>query len=432
LYPIVKFVPFAVLLCGNSHKFARFAACQAQGSALPNRVSLGAIIVARQKENIMTSQTPPDQKGLLKFDNDAGAGRSKWVAGFFAVVLVVWMGSGFILPSAGNEPAAQDSAPARATVAVINSTAQDIALTLSAEGQSIPDRSALVRAKADGQIASVAVSRGDLVETGQEIARIDADIAQANLMQAQTQLDQAQRDFDNASALQDRGIATQDRVSQTRAALAAAQAALTAAQDRLDNTVITAPFSGRLNDLTISIGESVESGDLIAEVLDNDPLTVVVQVPQQALARIKQGQSADVSFITGEEVTGTIGFIGANADQQTRTFRVEIDVANAGSVMPAGLSARVSLPTGQARGHFVSPAILSLDTDGVLGVKSVDAENRVVFSPVTIVRAETGGVWVSGLPDSTQIITVGQGFVNAGDLVTPRADTAALTAQVAP
>lgn len=378
----------------------------------------------------MTSPMPADQKGQLQFDTDAGAGRSKWVAGFFALALVLWMGSGFVLPSQGDDTADVVAVPPRASVAVMTSAAQDIALALSVEGQSIPDRRAQVRAKADGQIATVAVARGDLVQAGQELARIDATIAQADLAQAQAQAEQAQRDFDNATALQDRGVATQDRVAQARAALAGAQAALTAAQDRLNNTTITAPFTGRLNDLTISIGESVDAGDLVAEVLDNDPLTVVVQVPQQALSRLQQGQAANVAFITGEQKAGTIAFIGANADQQTRTFRVEIDVANPDSVMPAGLSARVSLPTGQARGHFVSPAILSLDTAGALGVKLVDADNRVSFAPVEIVRAETGGVWIAGLPDTAQIITVGQGFVNAGDLVDPRPDTAAQTAQV--
>lgn len=47
----------------------------------------------------MTSPMPADQRGQLQFDTDAGAGRSKWVAGFFALALVLWMGSGFVLPS---------------------------------------------------------------------------------------------------------------------------------------------------------------------------------------------------------------------------------------------------------------------------------------------------------------------------------------------
>lgn len=381
----------------------------------------------------MAGATPPDQTGKLQFDTDKGAGRSKWVAGLLALALIGWMGSGVIMPSADpDDDAVTDTANRVVSVAVVDSVAEDVPLVLTAEGQSIPDRAATVRAKADGQIASVAVSRGDLVMAGQEIARIDARIAEAQLLQAQTQLEQAQRDYDNALSLQERGVATEDRVSQARAARAAAEAAVTSAQDQLDNTVVTAPFTGRLNDLTVDVGESVENGTIVAEVLDNDPLTVVVQVPQQALSRLETGQDAQVSFITGEEKSGTIAFIGANADEQTRTFRVEIIVDNPDSVMPAGLSARVAMPTGQARGHFVSPAVLSLGANGELGIKTVDADNQVVFSVVQIVRAQTDGIWIAGLPDEARIITVGQGFVNQGDPVEPRAPTQDQTALVQP
>ncbi|MBQ2260893.1 MAG: efflux RND transporter periplasmic adaptor subunit [Loktanella sp.] len=380
----------------------------------------------------MAGETPLNQTGQLQFDTDKGAGRSKWIAGFLVLALVGWMGSGIVLPSAAALDGAEVPAERTISVAVIDSVAQDVPLVLTAEGQSIPDRTATIRAKAGGQIASVPVSRGDLVTAGQEIARIDDTIAQSQLLQAQTQLAQARRDFENALALQGRGVATEDRVSQARAAQAAAEAAVTTAEDQVKNTAITVPFAGRLNDLTINEGEFVDSGDTVAEVLDNDPLTVVVQVPQQALSRLQTGQEAEVSFITGEQKSGTVTFIGANADQQTRTFRVEIAVDNPDSVMPAGLSARVSVPTGQARGHFVSPAVLSLGTNGELGIKTVDDDNRVVFSLVEIVRAQTDGIWIAGLPDTARIITIGQGFVTDGDAVDPRPQTQNLTALVQP
>jgi multidrug efflux system membrane fusion protein len=368
--------------------------------------------------------------GKRTFENDRGAGRSQWIAGLLALLLFGWMGSGYILPSEAEEGAASQPAQRAITVAVMPSLAKDVQLVLSAEGQSVPDRSTMVQAEAAGQVVSVSAKRGDLVTAGQEIGRVDAETLQAQLLQAQTQRDQAGRDLNNAIALQDRGLATEDRVSAARAARAAADAALTAANEQLEKTITRAPFAGRLNDLTLDEGEYVNSGDVVAEVLDNDPLTVVIQVPQQALSRIETGQEAGVRFITGEERSGIVSFIGANADQQTRTFRVEVTVENPESEMPAGLSARIALPTGQARGHFISPAILSLGTNGDLGVKTVLEDNTVAFSPVAIVRAQTDGVWVTGLAEAANIITVGQGFVNAGDLVDPRPMAADQTVDV--
>lgn len=377
----------------------------------------------------MPTENAPDLTGQLKFDGDKGAGRSKWVAVLLGLLLIGWMGSGFILPSEDEDDTAQVAEPRPVTVAVIPSAAQDVQLVLTAEGQSLPDRATNVSAEADGQIVSVAVSRGDLVTAGQEIGRVDAETIEAQLLQAQTQLDQASRDLANAIALQARGVATEDRVSQARAAQAAAEAALTSVQEQLDNTVIRAPFAGRLNDLTLDEGEFVKSGDPVAEVLDNDPLTVVIQVPQVALSRLQTGQMADVRFITGETRSGQVRFIGSNADAQTRTFRVEVQVDNPESTMPAGLSARIAIPTGQARGHFISPAILSLGSNGDLGVKTVEEGDIVGFHTVSIVRAQTDGIWVTGLDETAQIITVGQGFVSEGDKVDPRVEMSEATAE---
>ncbi len=368
----------------------------------------------------MKDDNKPDLTGRLTFAGDAGAGRSKWIAIALALLLIGWMGSGFVLPSQEPQDTAAQTASRLVTVAVMPSTADDVTLVLTAEGQSIPDRATGIRAEAGGQITDVLVARGDFVTAGQEIGRIDAETTRAQFLQAQTSLDQATRDFDNAVALQVRGIATEDRVTQARAAKAAAEAAVVAAQEQLDNTIIRAPFAGRLNDLTLDVGEFVSNNDVVAEVVDNDPLTVVIQVPQVALSRIEKGQMAEVQFITGETRMGNVGFIGSNADQQTRTFRVEVQVENPDSVMPAGLSARVSIPTGQARGHFVSPAILSLGINGELGIKMVEEDDKVAFRPIEIVRAQPDGIWITGLSETADIITVGQGFVSAGDRVDPR------------
>jgi multidrug efflux system membrane fusion protein len=61
--------------------------------------------------------------------------------------------------------------------------------------------------------------------------------------------------------------------------------------------------------------------------------------------------------------------------------------------------------------------LLSLNEAGEVGVKTVNSDDVVEFYPVSIIQAETGGVWVTGLPDITRIITVGQGFVREGEIV---------------
>jgi len=362
----------------------------------------------------------PDLSGQLTFETDKGASRSQWIAVFLGLVLIGWMGSGYIFPTETEEDVAETPVARPVAVAVMPSQAQDIDLVLTAEGQSTPDRATGIKPKVSGQVISVSVSRGDLVEAGQEIGRIDSETIEAQLAQARSRWEQTDADLQRAETLLSRGIATEAQVSQARAAIAAAEASVTAAQEQLENTILRAPFAGRLNEMTLDVGEFVNDSDVVAEVLDNDPLTVVLQVPQQALSRLQKGQEADVAFITGETRTGTVGFIGSNADSQTRTFRVEVGVENPDSEMPAGLSAQIAIPTGKARGHFISPAILSLGPSGALGIKTVDADDKVAWQEETIARAQTDGIWVTGLHEQVDIITVGQGFVAKGDVVDPR------------
>jgi multidrug efflux system membrane fusion protein len=369
----------------------------------------------------MSENLTPDLTGKLSFETEKGASRAKWIAVILTIALVGWMGSGYIIPSAPDvETVVEITQPRAVVVAVQVSHAAPVLQVFSAEGQSEPDRMSAIRAETSGQVASVSVNRGDLVEAGQEIARIESVTLRAQLNQAEERVAEMERNYENALALQERGISTQDRVNQARTDQASAEAQLTAAREALENVIIRAPFTGRLNTLTLDEGEFVTTGAEVGQILDNDPLSVVIQVPQQALSRLERDQIAEVEFITGETLRGTVGYIGVNADAQTRTFRAEITVPNPDSHLPAGLSAQVRIPTGEAHGHFLSPAILSLGTDGELGIKTVLDDNRVAFVPVSIVRAQTDGIWVTGLPDQATIITVGQGFVNDGELVDPR------------
>ena len=307
------------------------------------------------------TENKPENREVLSFESDRGSNRSRWVAGGLALAITAWMGSGYLFPSeSAREEVRAPVSPRAVSVAVRRSVAEPVQQVFVAEGQALPDRDTTVRAEVSGQMA------------------------------------------------------------QARATLAAAQAGLSEAQEAINDTQIRAPFAGRLEALDINIGEIVTAGADVGRIVDNTPLEISIQIPQQSLRNIKVGQTAEVAFITGETATGEVRFVATSADAETRTFMARIEVANADGAIPAGISARLRIPTGQQSAHFVSPAILSLDTDGTLGIKTVGAENVVEFHRIDIVRAQTDGIWVSGLPDETQIISIGQGFVNDGETVDPQ------------
>ncbi len=357
----------------------------------------------------------------LDFDTERGAARSRWIAALITIAIFGWMFSGTILPSETQDEVEEETEQKQrlVSVAIASSKSETVTRFFVAEGQAQPDRVTSIRAEATGQIKDVLVKKGDTIGQSDVIARFDTTQASADLRRAEQELARATREFENAGTLVDRGVATNDRLVQARAALASAEAGVTSANEMFNNSEITAPFAGRLEALSLNAGEFVSAGSEVGRIVDNTPLSVSIRVPQQSLRDIKAGQEAKVHFITGETRDGIVEFVGSSADDATRTFLAEISVDNADGSVPAGVSAEVRIPVGETTAHFLSPAILSLGTDGSLGVKTVGANDTVVFNPINIQRAETDGIWVSGLPDTVNVITIGQGYVNNGEIVRP-------------
>lgn len=367
----------------------------------------------------MTDRTASNRPEPLHFKTERGASRSRWVAGALALALVGWMGSGAVLPPEETAEAEAPRAAAPAAVLVQDSTAEPVTKTFSAEGQAQPDRRAILRSRTSGDVIEISATKGSFLEEGTEVARLSTRELEANLAEARQELTSTRETLASEEVLAQRNLNTATDLRTARANFASAEARLTQAEEALDSAVIRAPFDGRLDSLDLEIGSFVSSGAEVGVMLDTSPLRVVIQVPQQSLGQIHEGLKADVTFITGEETTGTIDYVSRDAQSETRTFRAEIVVPNPDGAIASGLSVQVRIPTEEVMAHFVSPAILSLSEEGLLGIKTVDDANKVVFHEVVVERAQRDGVWVSGLPDNARIITIGQGFVSAGETVAP-------------
>jgi multidrug efflux system membrane fusion protein len=174
-----------------------------------------------------------------------------------------------------------------------------------------------------------------------------------------------------------------------------------------------------VDDDLVELGDFVGIGDPVARVIDLDPIVVTAQVSQQQIGELTIGDEASARLLTGQTVEGVVRYIGSMSNEATRTFKIEVEVANPDHAIAAGVTARLSIPTRTVQAHLLSPELLSLGEDGELGIKTVGNDNRVEFHPVSIVQASPEGVWFTGLPDTSRIITVGQGFVQAGQNVRP-------------
>jgi multidrug efflux system membrane fusion protein len=151
-------------------------------------------------------------------------------------------------------------------------------------------------------------------------------------------------------------------------------------------------------------------------VIAPEPFLAVGAVSEQDVGKLKVGAPASATLVSGENVNGKVYFVATKADSSTRTFRVEVELPNADARLRDGVSADIHIPVKQVEAMKISPGILVLNDNGIVGVRTVES-GMVHFKPVNIVSDGPEGMWVTGLSSGTTVITVGQEFVAEGSRV---------------
>jgi multidrug efflux system membrane fusion protein len=274
-----------------------------------------------------------------------------------------------------------------------------------------------VRAETSGRVVQLPVDRGDRVSEGDLLCRIAEDAREARLEEARQAVAQARIEFDGAVSLRERGLQSETAIAGAEARLAASRANLAQQELDLERTFVRAPFDGVVEDRPVEIGDLLQAGGTCATVVDPDPMMLVGQVAEQDVGRLAPGAEGFGTLITGDAVTGRVAFVANTAAPTTRTFRVEVAVPNPDGRLRDGITAEIRIPVERFLAHQVPSSILALDDAGDLGVRILDAADRVRFVNVDVVKDSPDGVWVRGLPDPAKIITVGQELVTPGQQV---------------
>jgi len=180
---------------------------------------------------------------------------------------------------------------------------------------------------------------------------------------------------------------------------------------------IVAPFSGYLESLRVDKGDYLNTGGICASLIDSNPMLLIADIAEKEIADIDVGANSMARLISGDEILGKVSFIATSADKNTRTFRVEIQVDNKDRKIRDGVSAEIYIESKKVFSHKISPAILSLNDQGKLGIRTVDENNSVEFKEIEILEDTTDGLWISGLNENERIITLGQEYVFQGQTV---------------
>jgi multidrug efflux system membrane fusion protein len=325
------------------------------------------------------------------------------------------------------------AAPVR-SVQVHTFVAQPMPIEVDVRGVTKADAVVTASAQTSGTVKTVDVVKGQTVKVGDLLCTLDPETrkaavtqAKASLAQAEAGLAQAQADFDTNAELIKKGLAASNTQRQHEVALQTAKASVAAAQSAVDNAVtelgrtkIYATAAGVISDPIATVGSILSpaaGAATCATIVQLDPIKFSGTVPQADIGYARNGLEASVKMVTGQTLKGKVTYIAPVADAATRSFPVEIQLPNPGSEVKAGLTATATVKVGTTPAQLLPQSVLTLNDDGTMGVRAVDANSKVVFYPVTIIKNARAGMYVSGLPAKVDVITVGQEFVKSGDTV---------------
>lgn len=346
-------------------------------------------------------------------------------------------------------------------VIAIRAQAQPIDSAVLLRGQTAAARDVTVAAETSGLVVSEPLPKGNFVNAGDTLCTLDPGTraatlaeararlseaqsrvpeAEAGVIEAQARVREAEINLNAARALSQDGFASETRVvgaqaamdsasagvqrarsavSSALAGIESAQAAVASAERDIARLVITAPFEGLLETDTAELGSLMQPGAPCATIIQLDPIRLVGFVPEADVGRITVGAMAGGRLSGQQEVVGEVTFLSRSADPVTRTFRVEVTVPNPDLAISDGLSAEIIVAADGQSAHLIAQSTLTLDDAGTLGVRIVGPDMTAQFMPVTLLRDTAQGVWVAGLPDVVDIITLGQEFVIDGVPIVP-------------
>lgn len=356
----------------------------------------------------------------------------KVIAIIVLIAAAAWVGTGKFASVGSEEAHAAQPAPDSTTgpaetangntsglrtVAAVTPAFIDHAREIRISGVTGADKRAVLAARSSGVISALPIKQGDVVTADATVMTVEgADVAAA-VMTAKATLAQREQELEVAEKLFKTGNTAELQLIKVRADKAAAEAALSQAEAAVDRLSLDAPFSGVIDKVDVELGEWVQSGTPIATILSLDPIVVRAEVSELDVGYVAVDNRASVRLVNGTVLEGTVRHIAREASAETRTYPVEVSLPNPDGAVPAGMTAEVSLFTQPERAVVVPRSVITLSSEGELGLRIVGADDVAQFASVELIDDTPEGLVVTGVPADARIVVLGQDLVRDGETV---------------
>ncbi len=339
---------------------------------------------------------------------------------WFLLVLLVG-GTGLLGCSeeqqAAQTPKGRPPTPVR-VAEVVNRTVQQ---TVELVGTVEPWRRSIVAGELAALVEKFPVEEGMAVKRGQVLAQlrtetltIQLNSAEASHREAETRYNQAKKDLERVNMLFAKQLVTQkefdDAVTQEVALgqrLTQLESEILRVRDQLKKTRVVAPFDGWVVKEFTEVGQWIQAGGPIVELVDLSRVQVEVPLPERYVGEINVGASVSATFdgLRGFQASGKVFSVLAQADRNSRTFPIKVELPNANLTIKSGLVSRVILQVGSPYEALVVPKDALVLRGGAEFV-FVMKDGSVTQVPVVGINHVNSEVEVSGLLEPGMIVVV--------------------------
>ena len=278
------------------------------------------------------------------------------------------------------------------------------------EGQSVE-----MAFKYGGTLQQLKVKEGCEVKKGEVLARVSSAQMVSTQRSAQASLEQAQDAYDRLKKVHDNGSLPEIKWREMVATLEKSQSAVDLANATLADNTLKAPFDGVVSSLNAVKGENVAPLKPIMRIINMDGLTVKISVPENEIAKVKVGDTAEVIIpaLNDHHYVGKVTEKSMTASLLTHSYPVKVLVDKPDSDLTPGMIGKVVLKADVSEGIIIPANAVLINQEGKF--VWVVEDGRATRRNITLAGYSGTGVIVrEGLQVGDEIIVEGYQKVSEG------------------
>jgi len=196
-----------------------------------------------------------------------------------------------------------------------------------------------------GVLTNVYVTEGQKVNKGQRLAKIDDGGLSQQIQQMRVQEQLAKTTYERQKRLWDQNIGSEIQFLQAKANYEAQQSSISSMQRKLAKSIVTAPFSGTIDQVITEQGSNVNPGTTqLFRIVNLDDMYIEVEVPETYISSVSEGTQVKVNFpVLGESVDSKVRQSSSYINPANRSFEIEIPVDNKNKNIKPNLTARIKI-----------------------------------------------------------------------------------------